>query len=453
MREIITEALVQKYNVPCPRYTSYPTVPYWDVANFNLEKWEESVRKDFLISNKNGGMSLYLHLPYCESLCTYCGCNTRITINHKVELPYIETILKEWRLYVNLFADKPILSELHLGGGTPTFFSPENLNYLLTTIYADCIIPEETSFSFEGHPNNTTKEHLQMFYDLGFKRVSFGIQDFDPKVQEIINRIQPLENVIRVTHEAREIGYTSVNYDLVYGLPMQQLDTVKDTVEKVIGLLPDRIAFYSYAHVPWLKPGQRKFTDADLPSDSTKRDLYELGKTMFLDAGYGDVGMDHFALPNDELTLASQNGKLHRNFMGYTAQHTKFSIGLGVSSISDTWGSFAQNVKTVEGYQLKVDAGIIPVFKGHILTDEDLKLRSHILEVMCQYRTSWKEGELSTDIIDQLHALEADGLIHMGNTSFAVTEIGKAFLRNICMAFDVRLWQDKIAKVQFSTSV
>jgi oxygen-independent coproporphyrinogen-3 oxidase len=453
MREIITEALVQKYNVPCPRYTSYPTVPYWDITTFNAEKWEESVRKNFLLSNKNGGMSLYLHLPYCESLCTYCGCNTRITINHKVEVPYIESILKEWRLYTNLFAEKPILSELHLGGGTPTFFSPENLNYLLTTIYADCIIPEDASFSFEGHPNNTTKEHLQMFYDLGFKRVSFGIQDFDPKVQEIINRIQPLENVVRVTEEAREIGYTSVNYDLVYGLPMQQLDTVKDTVEKVIQLLPDRIAFYSYAHVPWLKPGQRKFTDADLPSDSTKRDLYELGKKMFLDAGYGDVGMDHFALPNDELTLASQNGKLHRNFMGYTAQHTKFSIGLGVSSISDTWGSFAQNVKTVEGYQKKVDEGIIPVFKGHILTDDDLRMRSHILEVMCQYRTSWKQGELSSDIIDQLYALEADGLILMGNTSFAVSEIGKAFLRNICMVFDVRLWEDKISKVQFSTSV
>jgi len=177
-----------------------------------------------------------------------------------------------------------------------------------------------------------------MFYDLGFNRVSFGIQDFDPKVQAIINRLQRLENVVRVTEEAREIGYTSVNYDVVYGLPMKQLDTVKDTVEKVIRLQSDRIAFYSYAHVPRLKPGQRKFTEADLPSDSSKRDLYELGKTMFLDAGYGDVGMDNFALPNDELMLASENGKLYKNFIGYTAQHTNFSIGLGVSSISDTWG-------------------------------------------------------------------------------------------------------------------
>lgn len=453
METMNSKQLVQKYNVPCPRYTSYPTVPSWNTAAFKKVQWEYEVRSNFAHANKNGGISLYIHLPFCESLCTYCGCNTRITVNHAVEMPYIKAVLKEWKLYLNLFKEKPVLTELHLGGGTPTFFNPKNLEFLIRSIIWDCIIPEHTSYSFEGHPNNTTEGHLKVLYELGFRRVSFGIQDFERRVQEIINRVQPIENVIRVTEQARTIGYTSVNYDLVYGLPLQTIESITTTIEKVIELKPDRIAFYSYAHVPWLKPGQRKYTEADLPADAYKRELYTTGQAMFERAGYEDIGMDHFALPDDELTLAAKTGKLHRNFMGYTALHTAFSIGLGVSAISDTWGAFAQNVKTVEDYQKLIAQDIIPIFKGHLLTAEDLKIRTHILSVMCEYKTQWKKGELSDNILVRLKDLEADGLIQLKENSLAVTLVGMGFLRNICMAFDLRYWSDQVAKVQFSKAV
>lgn len=268
--------LVSKYNIQAPRYTSYPTVPYWD-NNLNEAKWIEHIKNAFIKYNADG-ISLYIHLPYCESLCTYCACNTRITVNHKVELPYIESLIKEWQLYLHQFEGKPLIKEIHLGGGTPTFFSPENLSFLLKTILDTVNIASDYDFSFEGHPSNTTKEHLQALYNLGFKRVSFGIQDFDEKVQDTINRYQTFEEVKKVMDDARELGYTSINVDLVYGLPYQTIESIKDTITKIITLKPERIAFYSYAHVPWLKPGQRKYTDKDLPLDSYKRSLYEEGK-------------------------------------------------------------------------------------------------------------------------------------------------------------------------------
>jgi len=450
---IHSDSLVRKYNIPCPRYTSYPTVPYWNTNVFNKQAWLDSVSKNFSISNSNGGISVYIHLPFCESLCTYCGCNTRITVNHAVELPYIESVLHEWRLYKALFNETPVLSELHLGGGTPTFFQPENLNYLLQTILNDCIVPKHAAYSFEGHPNNTTKEHLEVLHKLGFNRVSFGIQDFDETVQRAINRMQPIEKVIQVTEEARAVGYTSINYDLVYGLPFQTLDGIIDTVNKVIALKPDRIAYYSYAHVPWIKPGQRSFTEKDLPDNEAKRLLYETGRTLLEQAGYIEIGMDHFALEDDELNKAVSEGTLHRNFMGYTANHTSLSIGLGVSSISDSWEAFAQNVKTVEEYQKIVAMNEIPVFKGHILNDEDLLLRKHILSIMCKGKTHWNDNELPDDIMTRLVSLEEDKLIELSYNTLSVTILGKAFLRNICMAFDECLWRTTTEKVMFSKAV
>ncbi|MEO8760911.1 MAG: oxygen-independent coproporphyrinogen III oxidase, partial [Bacteroidia bacterium] len=369
--------LISKYNTPTPRYTSYPTVPYWDVIP-TVEEWKQSVKFSFKESNNAQGISLYIHLPYCESLCTYCGCNTRITINHKVETPYIEAVLKEWNLYCLLFDEKPRIKEIHLGGGTPTFFSPENLKILIDGILSKAEIFDKADFSFEAHPNNTTFTHLETLYNLGFRRVSFGIQDFDPKVQQIINRIQSFEQVEKVVAEARSIGYTSINFDLIYGLPLQTRNSVTDTINKVQLLKPDRIAFYSYAHVPWIKPGQRSFTEADLPVDVEKRELYEIGCTKFKELGYEEIGMDHFALPSDSLCKAIKENTLHRNFMGYTHNSTQLMIGLGVSSISDTWYAFAQNVKTVEKYLAKVNASEFPLFRGHVLSKEDLIMRKHI---------------------------------------------------------------------------
>lgn len=451
-------SLVNKYNVAGPRYTSYPTVPYWNTEAFSLNQWKESLIKAFNESNQEEGISLYIHLPFCESLCTFCGCNKRITKRHEVESPYIKAVLKEWDLYCELFDEKPIIKELHLGGGTPTFFSPENLTLLINGLKAKAELAGEYEFSFEGHPNNTTKEHLQTLYNLGFRRVSFGVQDYNPTVQKAIHRIQPFENVKRVTEQAREIGYTSIGHDIIFGLPFQTEAHVEETIKKTKALLPDRIAFYSYAHVPWIKGnGQRGFKDSDLPKADSKQNQYQLGKKLLADASYYDIGMDHFALQTDSLYKASKNETMHRNFMGYTASKTKAMIGLGVSSISDSWYAFAQNVKNLEDYYQLIDEDIIPVFRGHILTKEDLIIRQHILNLMCHFKTGWMANGLYFDeipeILIKLQEMQEDGLVKIELNQIFITEKGKPFVRNICMAFDMLLQRNKPETQLFSMTI
>ena len=309
-------SLIRKYNVPGPRYTSYPTVPFWNKEGIEKSDWINSFQKAFDESNDAEGISLYIHLPFCENLCTFCGCHKRITKRHDVEEPYIDTVLKEWQLYLRHFSEKPKIKEIHLGGGTPTFFSSKNLKRLINGIVNTSDVMKNYEFSFEGHPNNTTEEQLTALYALGFRRCSFGVQDYDPIVQETINRVQPFENVERVTKLARKIGYTSISHDLVFGLPKQNLQNIIDTINKTKELKPDRIAFYSYAHVPWIKGvGQRGYDENDLPKDEVKRDLYEVGKQLFDKIGYVEVGMDHFALKTDSMYKAMKEKTLHRNFM------------------------------------------------------------------------------------------------------------------------------------------
>lgn len=446
------ESLIRKYNVPGPRYTSYPPVPYWDTDAFCRSAWIQAIEK--ASADNQDGISIYIHLPYCESLCTFCGCNTRITVNHAVEDSYIDAVLKEWSLYVALMKKKPLIKELHLGGGTPTFFSAENLARLINGITEHAHIASDPEFGFEGHPANTTKQHLQTLYDLGFRRVSFGIQDFDPKVQEVINRKQTFEQVQTVSAQAKAIGYTSVNYDVLYGLPLQTLENITDTMQKVIQLKPDRIAFYSYAHVPWIKPGQRKFTELDLPDDEVKRSLYETGRALLENAGYREIGMDHFSLQTDDLYVAFKNKKLHRNFMGYTTRYTSTLIGLGVSSISELPGAYAQNVKTVEEYKELVQLGQIPVFKGHFLTREDAIIRQHILNLMCRLQTGWENpsSQCSSVLtgIGSMAVMEKEGLVNIGFHWLEITEKGRPFIRNICMALDARLQKSKNNNNTFS---
>ncbi|HTE00110.1 MAG TPA: oxygen-independent coproporphyrinogen III oxidase [Mucilaginibacter sp.] len=449
--------LAEKYNVASPRYTSYPTVPYWDTSRFTVKEWEASVKHSFDESNQRDGISLYVHLPFCESLCTYCGCNTRITKNHGVEEPYIKALLNEWKMYSNILGSKPMIRELHLGGGTPTFFSAENLNLLINGLLKGADVHPEAEFSFEAHPANTTTEHLQTLYNLGFRRLSLGVQDFDPKVQFIINRQQTFEQVQEVTEQARQIGYSSINFDLIYGLPLQTIQGLTNTMLQVAELMPNRIAFYSYAHVPWIKPGQRKFTEKDLPDAQAKNKLYVIGRCLLKNYGYQEIGMDHFALPDDSLLEAERLGKLHRNFMGYTNQHTQLLIGLGVSSISDSLYAFAQNVKTVEEYLDLVNKYTLPVFKGHILTGEDLIIRKHILNIMCRGETNWDYHEDACEslfsAVERLQPLADDHLIELNSWSLKVTPMGKRFLRNICMALDARLWANKPSTQLFSMSV
>ncbi len=451
-----THALLQKYNVPGPRYTSYPTVPYWEEDKFQLNDWKKAVKKAFDISNQKEGISLYLHLPFCERLCTYCGCNTRITVNHAVEDPYIEALLAEWDLYLDLLGEKPRLRELHLGGGTPTFFQPENLQKLLTGILDKVEICEDANFSFEAHPHNTSPEHLQTLYALGFRRLSLGIQDFDAEVQMAINRLQSFEEVQEITLLARKIGYTSVNFDLIYGLPKQSEKTIKDTFEKVNTLRPDRIAFYSYAHVPWLRPAQKSF-EMYLPEDSMKRYFYELGKSLLEQAGYLEIGMDHFALPKEALSKAYQEGSMHRNFMGYTTTSTKLLIGLGTSSIGDAWTAMGQNYKSVEGYTKAIKQGKFPIYRGHALSQEDLILRQHILNLMCRFETNWQEPDTQLpaiyEALEKLTEMEQDGLLEILPYQLKVKEQGRAYIRNICMAFDARMLSKQPKTMIFSKTV
>ncbi|AWG21952.1 oxygen-independent coproporphyrinogen III oxidase [Flavobacterium faecale] len=438
------KSLLQKYNVPGPRYTSYPTVPYWDESNFVITDWITTLQKSFVESNSSEGVSLYIHLPFCESLCTFCGCNKRITKNHQLESPYILAVLKEWKMYCDLLSERPLIKEIHLGGGTPTFFSIENLALLINGLFETADIAQQHEFSFEGHPNNTSRQHLQTLFDLGFRRVSFGVQDYNKKVQTAIHREQPFHNVAKVTLWAKEIGYSSIGHDLIFGLPFQTIENVIDTIEKTKSLQPDRLAFYSYAHVPWIKGnGQRGFKDQDLPQDEEKRQLYEVGKTLLAKNGYHEIGMDHFSLEQDSLYDSYTDGKLHRNFMGYSSSKTQLMIGLGVSSISDSWYSFAQNVKTIEEYYQKLEQNELPIYRGHLLSTEDLIVRKHILNLMCQFKTSWEEKEYYfneiPEIIEQLAEMEKDGLIEIGDSNLTVTEKGKPYVRNICMAFDLRL--------------
>ena len=437
----INPLLVRKYNQPVARYTSYPTVPYWD-AELAQDTWAGIFTTAFNSNNHMDGISVYIHLPFCESLCTYCGCNKKITTNHKVEDEYLQALEKEWKLYRNCMQQTPVIRELHLGGGTPTFFSPKNLQRLVSSILKYSIVHPAHEFSIEGHPNNTTAKHLEVLYALGFRRISYGVQDNDPEVQRLINRIQPLENVKNATDLARQKGFTSVNFDLIYGLPGQTTESIATTIEQVITLRPDRIAFYSYAHVPWASRGQRLFDENDLPGAEAKLGLYLKGKELLMQHGYFDIGMDHFALPHDSLYKAWQKGKLHRNFMGYTTQNTGLLLGLGVSAISDSGTAFAQNEKTLKDYYAAVNNNLLPVKKGYILTEEDHLFRKNILDISCKGKTSFDEKQLP--LLNQytfklLSTFASEGLVKFDKTGVELTTQGHSFIRNICSAFDMHL--------------
>ena len=441
----IDPTLLSKYNIPVPRYTSYPTVPFWK-EGIDTERWKRKFSEEFSRNNLQNGASLYIHLPFCESLCTYCGCNKKITTNHSVEKEYIEALTEEWKLYRQLMGESPIIREIHLGGGTPTFFSPSNLELLIDSIVKRAIVHPHREFSIEGHPNNTTKNHLKTLYDLGFRRISYGVQDHDPEVQRVINRAQSLENVQRATEEAREVGFKSVNFDLIYGLPKQTLQGIEKTIQQTIELKPDRIAFYSYAHVPWTSRGQRLFDEHDLPSPQEKLQLYLKGRELLTTAGYIDIGMDHFALPGDDLYEAWIDGTLHRSFMGYMTQRTSFLLGLGVSSISDVGVAFTQNRKSLHEYYEAIEKNELPVFKGYFLNDEDISFRKYILNIICQGFTKINSADLPVlreICFPELEKLKADGLIEWNEKEVIVTSLGRHFLRNISSAFDLHLQRNK----------
>ncbi len=449
--------LLRKYNVPGPRYTSYPTVPYWDTTPTEAQ-WLDRIDKAIGADTARNGASLYVHIPFCRSLCTYCGCNMRVTRNHGLVLPYVETVLREYGLYrERLGRDSLHLGEIHLGGGTPTFLRPEELETLLEGLLSKATVAPHASLSLEVDPRTTTREQLVVLRRHGFNRISLGVQDFDPRVQDIVNRIQTEAQVREVTDTSRELGFQSVNFDLIYGLPLQTLESITATMDAVVRLKPDRIAFYAYAHVPWIKPSQRRFTEADLPEGDAKRALYELGRARLEAAGYLEVGMDHFALPSDDLVIASRAGRLHRNFMGYTPAFTRPLLGLGVSSIGDAGDAFVQNEKNLQQYEERIAKGELPIQRGHLLDAEDRVLRGHILNLMTRLETRWDAQHDYTPFLDgvpaRLEELRRDALLVLDGTQVRVTEAGRAYLRNICMAFDARLIRKAPATQLFSQTV
>jgi oxygen-independent coproporphyrinogen-3 oxidase len=444
--------LFAKYDVPAPRYTSYPTVPFWTDSP-TTGQWIEELNRTF--ADESASWSLYFHLPYCETLCTFCACNTVITRDHGREEAYIDLLSKEWGLYLDgvpALRERPLLG-VHLGGGTPTFFSAENLELILKPILADARIANDRfEASVEVHPGHTTREQLVTLRQLGFTRISIGVQDFDPEVQRLVNRHQPYEVTRLVTDAARELGYTSVNYDLIYGLPRQNPESFAATVAKTIELRPDRIALYSFARVPWIKPAQRSYKDEDLPQAGEKRALYEMAREELAGAGYVEIGMDHFALPHDGMAEAQRKGTLHRNFQGYTERRTQVLLGLGVSAISETPTCFHQNEKAFPVYERRVQQGEIPTLRGHLLSEEDRSLREQILTFMTRFEVGLLP-EQRADARNYLEPLISDGLVEVDGQRLILTERGRPFLRNACMFFDQRLRRQEQRPQVFSQAL
>lgn len=445
-------ALLKKYDLPVPRYTSYPTVPYWSITPSD-EQWFDHLNQ--ALSKNSASWSMYLHIPYCETLCTFCGCNTVITKNHDLEHKYIQMIQKEWTIYkktVPLFLQKPI-KQLHLGGGTPTFLSADSLTQLLSPILNEVKKAENFEASIEVDPRRTNVDQLKALKKLGFNRVSMGVQDFNPEVQRLINRIQPYEITKNLTIAARELGFESVNYDLIYGLAKQTVESFSDTVDKTIELRPDRIALYSFALVPWIKPAQRLFKDEDLPVGEEKRKLYEMARHRLTSAGYVEIGMDHFALPNENLSLSLKNKTLHRNFMGYTDHKTDVLLGLGVSSISESPFSFHQNEKVTNLYEESVNAEKLPTHRGHVLNQEDIVRRQQILDLMTQYEVQFTDEAQQESAQTYLAEMITDGLVVIEDHKLKVTTEGKPFLRNACVFFDEHLKRKQPDSKLFSKSI
>lgn len=444
--------LFAKYDVPMPRYTSYPTVPQWH-ATPTLEQWTSSLSRT--LSEPDASMALYVHVPFCESLCTFCGCNTVITRDHGREEPYVALVLAELDTYLRLvpaIATRPI-RQLHLGGGTPTFLSAPALGHLLDEILRR--VPEKAD-AFEGSvevdPRVTSAAQLDTMLARGVRRVSLGVQDIDPEVQRLVNRKQSTTLTAELCRSARSLGYESINFDLIYGLPGQTPETMARLVEEMLELRPDRLAVYSFARVPWIKPAQRRFSDEQVPAGEEKRALYEAVRGPLIDAGYLEIGMDHFAKPGEALARAADEGRLHRNFMGYTDVQTNALLGLGVSGISETPDCYHQNEKVFTSYERRVRAGEIPTLRGHVLSREDRRRREKISTLMTRFGVELDAPELR-DAPRALEPLVEDGLVRISGDMLEILPKGRPFLRNAASFFDEYLGGEPPAKPTYSSSV
>lgn len=436
-----TLELLQKYDVPGPRYTSYPTVPAWvdTVTAGDYKKALASVKPI-------DPLSLYFHLPFCENLCHFCGCMQVITKDHSRSRPYINTVLDEIDMIAGALPDNARrVTQLHFGGGTPNFILPNEMQDLMTRIRSHFAFDNDAEIAIEMHPRTTKKEFCDMLAATGFNRISLGVQDFDDQVQKLINRHQTFAMTKDMIEFLRSLGFKNFNFDLVYGLPGQSLQTFADTLEKTLELNPDRLAVYSYAHVPWVRPVQRSFKDEDLPSPETKLKLFEMALEFFTKHGYQTIGMDHFARADDELAQALATKSIHRNFMGYSTRADAHQLGFGVSSISFVGGNYFQNQKKLDTYTQVINENIPATQRGFLLSSEDALRRALINEFMCTLMLDIRRLEKSFHIdfadkfgneLSLLKGFVEDDLLEISPDFLRVRGKGHLVIRNMAMCFD-----------------
>lgn len=450
MTHVISEQLLKRFDVPGPRYTSYPT------ADRFVEAFTEADYIQALGQRRVGSMalplSLYVHIPFCESVCYYCACNKVITKHHEKAAEYLRYVAREVELQVCHFGRGHAVSQLHLGGGTPTFLSDQEIEDLMSMIRRNFTLVPGGEYSVEVDPRTVTPERLKALHTLGFNRLSFGVQDFDPAVQKAVHRVQPADQVFALVQAAREIGFESLNVDLIYGLPLQTPESFARTLAQVNELRPDRIALYAYAHLPSRFKPQRRIIAAELPSASDKLSMLSASLDAFDAGGYVYVGMDHFALPDDALAVAKRQGRLHRNFQGYSTQSDCDLIALGVSAIGRIGSTYSQNAKTLEEYYDALDQGRLPIVRGLAVSRDDLLRRSVIMALMCQGQVQYESIELG-HLIDfktyfarelaVMADLAAQGLVTVDDSGIEVTDTGWYLVRAIAMTFDRYLQADQ----------
>jgi oxygen-independent coproporphyrinogen III oxidase len=444
--------LLRRYDVNGPRYTSYPTADRFVEAFTEADYAQALEQRRASPTGLILPLSLYVHIPFCESLCYYCGCNKIITKHHDRAASYLKYLEREVQLHTDRLGMGQSVSQLHLGGGTPTFLSDAELHQLMDMLRRSFSFVAGGEYSIEVDPRTIDQTRLKTLSELGFNRLSFGVQDFDPEVQKAVHRIQPAEQVFKLVEQARAIGFESINVDLIYGLPRQTTESIARTLEQIKELRPDRIALYAYAHLPERFKPQRRIISSELPQAADKVTMLSQSLNTLVDAGYVYVGMDHFALPNDSLAVAKRQGRLHRNFQGYSTQPDCDLIGLGVSSIGKVGPTYSQNAKTMEEYCDLIDHGRLPVVRGLSLTRDDLARRAVIMSIMCQGQVLFESIELAWLLnfreyfaaeLETMKNLVEQGLVTMDDTGIQVTGMGWYFVRAVAMVFDRYLQTDR----------
>lgn len=449
---VITPELISRFDVPGPRYTSYPTADRF-VEAFDEAQYLQALRmRPLSAMGQQAPLSLYVHIPFCESLCYYCACNKIITQHKERAEDYLRYLRKEVELHTQHLGRGQAVSQLHLGGGTPTFLSDAQLHQLMTMLRQHFEFVPGGEYSIEVDPRTATEQRLAVLADLGFNRLSFGVQDFEPSVQKAVHRIQPAEHVFDLVDAARRWGFESVNVDLIYGLPLQTPASFDRTLAQIQRLRPDRIALYAYAHLPERFKPQRRIHADELPTSAAKVAMLSRSLGALTDAGYVYIGIDHFALPDDALAVAKRQGRLHRNFQGYSTQSDGDLMALGVSSIGRIGSTYSQNAKTLEEYYDLLDQGHFPVMRGLVLSRDDLIRRSVIMAIMCQGHLQYEAINLAW-LIDfktlfareliELEEMQSQGLVTLSQAGIQVTAMGWFFVRGVAMVFDRYVQADK----------